>query len=210
MSTPDIVLGGLGGDGPIVTGGLGLTAAPDPNALRATIAASGALQATLTAADDNAALTATLSGSSSLTAALSFAEEVTSGEMTRAPVEVPWMLAAAVDEALMAAAANLGPLMRDAVTGDVSLVLTYDGPVGYDYPAGYDQASMSLGTAKVSPAMTREAEMSGTSASRPGMSAASAPTVAAALSYDGSVSYDFSTAYDAGEYVPAASSMSLA
>ena len=46
--------------------------------------------------------------------------------------------------------------------------------------------------------------------SRPGMSASSAPAVAAALSYDGSVGYDYPTAYDAGEYVPAASSMSLA
>ena len=48
--TADIVVGGLGGDGPIVTAGLGLTAAPDPNAMRATITASGALHATLSAA----------------------------------------------------------------------------------------------------------------------------------------------------------------
>ena len=121
------------------------------------------------------------------------------------------MLAAAVDEALMAAVENLGPVMRDAVTGDVSLVLTYDSPVGYDYPAGYDQAELHLGTAKVSPVvMTREAEMSGTSANRPGMSAASAPAIAAALSYDASVGYDYPVDYDAGGYVPAASSMSPA
>jgi hypothetical protein len=78
---PDIVSGGLGGDGPVVTAGLGLTAAPDPNALRATITASGALQATLSAAGGNA-LTATLAGTSSLTTALTDANapEVPAGK----------------------------------------------------------------------------------------------------------------------------------
>ena len=72
MSTPDIVLGGLGGDGPIVTGGLGLTGAPDPNAMRATLRGTGALYATLSAAGDGS-MEATLTGSSTLTAALTAA-----------------------------------------------------------------------------------------------------------------------------------------
>lgn len=117
------------------------------------------------------------------------------------------MLAAAVDEALIAAVKSLGVVMCDAVTGDVSLVLSYDVPVGYDYPAGYDQAEVKLGTATASPATIGEAAMSGTSANRPGMSAASAPKVAAALSYDVPVGYDYPVGYDAGEYVPAVSSM---
>lgn len=81
MTPPDIVSGGLGGDGPVVTAGLGLTAAPDPNAMRATITASGALQATLTASGGNA-LTATLAGTSSLTASLTDANapEVPAGK----------------------------------------------------------------------------------------------------------------------------------
>lgn len=82
MTPPDIVSGGLGGDGPVVTAGLGLTAAPDPNAMRATIAASGALHATLTAADDNA-LTATLAGTSTLTAALTDPNVATQGSPRR-------------------------------------------------------------------------------------------------------------------------------
>lgn len=90
MSTPDIVLGGLGGDGPIVTGGLGLTGAPDPNAMRATLRGTGALHATLSAAAGGAGgvvwsipiarpasvagafadIAATLTGTSTLTATL--------------------------------------------------------------------------------------------------------------------------------------------
>jgi len=67
--TADIVVGGLGGDGPIVTAGLGLAGAPDPNAMRAVLHGSGALSATLSAAGGNA-LSATLNGSSALVATL--------------------------------------------------------------------------------------------------------------------------------------------
>ena len=48
--TADIVVGGLGGDGPIVTAGLGLSGAADPNAMRAVLSGVGAFSATLTAA----------------------------------------------------------------------------------------------------------------------------------------------------------------
>ena len=64
-----IVAGGLGGGGPIVTGGYGLAGASDPNAMRATITAAGGLQATLSAAGAGT-LTATLAGTSMLTASL--------------------------------------------------------------------------------------------------------------------------------------------
>ena len=87
--TADIVVGGLGGDGPIVTGGLGLTGAPDPNAMRATLHGTGSLTARLTAAGGAggvvwsipiarpasvagafADIAATLTGTSTLTATL--------------------------------------------------------------------------------------------------------------------------------------------
>lgn len=45
----DLVVGGLGGDGPIVTAGLGLAGAHDPNALRATLSGTSTLTAALTA-----------------------------------------------------------------------------------------------------------------------------------------------------------------
>lgn len=83
----DLVVGGLGGDGPIVTAGLGLAGAPDPNALRATITASSTLTAELTATSarrggavvasvpinvvgERAPLAAHLAGASALTAHL--------------------------------------------------------------------------------------------------------------------------------------------
>lgn len=156
MSTPDLVLGGLGGDGPIVTGGLGLTGAPDPNAMRATLHGTGALHATLSAATGDA-MEATLSGSSSLTGALGAVVSISGalagtstltgtlttsvgvsaslsgsssltatlvgvsvGEMAPAPVQVPWMLAAAVDEALMAAADALTATMHPDVLAEPS------------------------------------------------------------------------------------------
>lgn len=156
MSTPDLVLGGLGGDGPIVTGGLGLTGAPDPNAMRATLRGTGALQATLSVATGDA-IEATLSGGSSLTgalgavvgisgtltgtstltgtlttsvsvsASLSGTSSLTAtlvgisvGEMDSAPIEVPWMLAAAVDEAMMAAAEALTAAMHPDVLAEPS------------------------------------------------------------------------------------------
>ena len=79
--TADIVVGGLGGDGPIVTAGLGLAGAADPNAMRAVLRGSGALSATLTAAGGNA-LAATLNGSGTLTATLTDANapEVPAGK----------------------------------------------------------------------------------------------------------------------------------
>ncbi len=67
--TADLVTGGLGGDGPIVTSGLGTSSPADPNAMRAVLAGSGALSATLTAAGGNA-LAATLNGTGTLTATL--------------------------------------------------------------------------------------------------------------------------------------------
>ena len=88
MSTPDLVLGGLGGDGPIVTGGLGLTGAPDPNAMRATLRGTGALQATLSAAGDGS-MVATLAGSSSLTAALTDPNVATQAAPRRLRASVP-------------------------------------------------------------------------------------------------------------------------
>lgn len=87
--TADLVTGGLGGDGPVVTGGLGQTAALDPNALRAVITASGALQAFLSAADGNT-LTATLAGTSTLTAALTDPNVATQASpRRRAPAPEP-------------------------------------------------------------------------------------------------------------------------
>lgn len=85
--TADLVTGGLGGDGPIVTAGLGTSSPADPNAMRAVLAGSGSLTATLTAtgttggggvvwsrpanvAGQYAAIYATLHGSSTLTAHL--------------------------------------------------------------------------------------------------------------------------------------------
>jgi hypothetical protein len=79
--TADIVVGGLGGDGPIVTNGLGLTGAPDPNAMRAVLRGTSTITAELTAAGGNA-LAATLNGSGTLTATLTDANapEVPAGK----------------------------------------------------------------------------------------------------------------------------------
>lgn len=79
--TADIVVGGLGGDGPIVTAGLGLSGAADPNAMRAALSGVGAFSATLTAAG-SPDMAAGLNGSSALTATLTDANapEVPAGK----------------------------------------------------------------------------------------------------------------------------------
>ena len=80
--TADIVVGGLGGDGPIVTAGLGLSGAADPNAMRAALSGVGAFSATLTAAG-SPDMAAGLNGSSALTATL------TDGNAVDVPVGKP-------------------------------------------------------------------------------------------------------------------------
>ena len=97
--TADIVVGGLGGDGPIVTAGLGLTGGADPNAMRAVLAGAGTLTATLTATGQTVA-----------------------GSMTPAVVHVPAMLAAAVEDALMGAVAGVAPRMDPADTACAAIV----------------------------------------------------------------------------------------
>lgn len=74
--TADIVVGGLGGDGPIVTAGLGLAGAPDPNSMRAVLRGTGTLSAELTASG-SPDMAASLNGSGSLTATLTDANAVT-------------------------------------------------------------------------------------------------------------------------------------
>lgn len=49
--TADLVAGGLGGDGPIVTAGLGTSSPAAPGAIRATLVGAGTLTATLTDAN---------------------------------------------------------------------------------------------------------------------------------------------------------------
>lgn len=81
----DLVVGGLGGDGPIVTAGLGLTAAPDPDALRATLGGAGTLTGTLTAAAAPD-MTADLGGVGTVTATLTDGNAAPAGK----PGGRPW------------------------------------------------------------------------------------------------------------------------
>ena len=134
-----IVTGGLGGDGPIVTAGLGLTAAPDPNAMRAVLHGYGAISATL-AASGSPDMEASLNGSGALTAALTDGNatgpDPTVGSIARlggwrvptsAPQTVPATIAATLTGA-STLAANLTGVDRDAeavlILLDLDLMLT--------------------------------------------------------------------------------------
>lgn len=125
--TADIVVGGLGGDGPIVTAGLGFSAV----------------------------------------------QEVSVGTMIPADVEVPWMLAAAVDEALMAAVdaltASMDPadLAKATATGDYShtamaALSTSTATTRPATTARATAASTHRATATLTPASTATAAMTGT------------------------------------------------
>ncbi len=153
---------------------------------------------------------AVLGGSGAISATLAQVSEVSLGEMIPAMVEVPWMLAAAVDEALMAAATAgaFGPVMHHSDTDAVLLALSYDGAVGYDYPVGYDQGAVMIGAGTTCAATILEVTMASSASAGPGMTSAPAPTAAAALTYDATAGYDYPASYDADAYVPAAASMS--
>lgn len=130
--------------------------------------------------------------------------------MTPADVEVPWMLAAAVDEALMAAFNTTGASMSMSNPPHDLLTLAYDGFLGYDYQAGYDQIRLRLSTATISPYMPQEVSMSASSTARPSMSPGQPATGLQPVDYDGSIDYDYPLAYDADGYVPAVATMTPA
>lgn len=123
--TADIVVGGLGGDGPIVTAGLGLSGAADPNAMRAALSGVGAFSATLTAAG-SPDMAAGLNGSSALTATL------TDGNAVDVPVGKPggrrFWGASLVPPPLPVTAGELSAHLvgTSALTADLDFTIDFD------------------------------------------------------------------------------------
>lgn len=126
--TADIVVGGLGGDGPIVTAGLGLSGAADPNAMRAVLRGVGAFSATLTAAG-SPDMAASLNGSSALTATLTDGNAVgpdpTVGSIARLGGWQPQPIPRPIPGALSAHLAGASSLIADltGVDRDAEAVL---------------------------------------------------------------------------------------